>query len=150
MPQAFIRIFIHVIFSTKRREATISSTLRPRLHSYIAGIISECGGTPMIVNGMADHVHILMALPSNKSVSELVRIIKANSSKWVHELFSTEKGFAWQNGYAVFGVSASNVDEVRRYIEKQEEHHRKRTFAEEYEAFLAKHGFVQHPKDLAA
>ena len=150
MPQSFVRLFVHVIFSTKDRQPTISYEVRPRLFGYLGGIIRECHGEPIIVNGVADHVHILMAMPPEKSISEMLRLIKSNSSKWVHEQFPSMKRFAWQNGYAAFGVSASNIDQVRLYIMDQEEHHRKRTFAEEYEAILSKHGFVQHPNDLAA
>lgn len=117
---------------------------------YMGGIIRECNGEPIIINGMADHVHILMAIPADRSVSEMLRLIKSNSSRWAHEEIPSMKQFAWQNGYAAFGVSASNVDQIRLYIMDQEEHHRKRTFAEEYQAILDKHGFVQHPNDLAA
>lgn len=150
MPQSFVKVFVHVIFATKSRQATITSDIRPRLFGYIGGIIRECGGVPVIVNGMAEHVHLLMLLPSDRSVSELLRLIKTNSSKWIHEQFPSLQGFAWQSGYATYGVSESQIEIVRQYIKNQEEHHSKKSFAEEYEAFLALHGFVQHPNDVAA
>lgn len=150
MPQSFVKVFVHVIFATKNREAMIPSDIRQRLFGYIGGIIRECGGVPVIVDGMADHVHILMLLPSDKSISEVLRFVKSNSSRWLHEQFPAMRDFGWQTGYAAFGVSESKAESVRQYIGAQEEHHRKKSFAEEYEAFLAVHGFQQHPKDLAA
>lgn len=150
MPQSFVKVFVHVIFATKNREATLSREVRSRLFGYIGGIINECGGVPVIVNGMSEHVHILMLLPSDKSISDILRLIKSNSSKWLHEQFPSMLGIAWQTGYAAFGVSESNLQTVHQYIRDQEAHHSKKSFAEEYEAFLALHGFVQHPNDLAA
>ena len=150
MPQSFVKVLVHVIFATKNREAMIPADIRPRFFGYIGGVIKECGGVPVIVNGMADHVHILMLLPSDKSISEILCLIKSNSSRWLHEQFRAMRTFAWQTGYAAFGVSESNAESVRQYITDQEEHHRKKSFAEEYEAFLALHGFEQHPNDLAA
>lgn len=150
MPQSFVRVPIHVIFATKNREATLSHDVRPRLFGYIGGIINECGGVSVVVNGMAEHVHVLMLLPSDRSVSEVLRLIKSNSSKWIHEQFPSLQGFAWQTGYAAFGVSESNIESVMLYIRNQEEHHRMKSFTEEYETFLALHGFEQHPNDLAA
>ena len=150
MPQSFVKVFVHVIFATKNRDVTLSRDICPRLFGYIGGIITECGGVPVIVNGMAEHVHILMLLPSDKSISETLRVIKSNSSKWLHEQFPSMQGFAWQSGYSAFGGSESNAESVRQYIRDQEEHHRKKSFAEEYEAFLELHGCEQHPNDLAA
>ena len=142
MPQSFVKVFAHVIFATKNRDATIVPKFA-RGYSDFGGIIRECGGVPVIINGMAEHVHILMLLPSDKSISELLRIVKSNSSKWMHEQFPSMCEFGWQNGYAALGVSESIAESVRQYIRAQEEHHRKKSFAEEYEAFLALHGFEQ-------
>ena len=133
-------VYYHVIFGTKDRYPFISDDVGPRLHGYIAGIIRGEKGVPIIVGGTADHVHILFAMRAEPSLGAMVNKIKSNSSKWVHEMFPEKTKFAWQTGYGVFSVSVSNVDEVKAYIAAQAEHHRKRTFQEEYLAFLKKHG----------
>ena len=133
-------VYYHVIFGTKDRYPFICDDVGPRLHSYIAGIIRGERGVPIIVGGTADHVHILFAMRTEPSLSAMVNKIKSNSSKWVHETFPDKTEFAWQTGYGVFSVSVSNVDEVKAYIAAQADHHRKRTFQEEYLAFLKKHG----------
>lgn len=141
MPQSYTKLIVHIIFSTKHREAKIVPEIRPRLHGYMRGIIEDCGGIVIVVNGMADHVHLLLVIPPERSVSEMVRLIKSNSSKWLHEQFPMLRHFGWQNGYSAFSVSESNLAAVRAYIASQEEHHRKRTFTEELSGFLKKHGF---------
>ncbi|MBI3871765.1 MAG: IS200/IS605 family transposase [candidate division Zixibacteria bacterium] len=140
MPQSHTQILIHAIFSTKNREPLILPPWRSRLFAYVAGIINESGGTTHLVNGTADHVHILLDLPRERSVSEMMRLAKTNSSKWIHEQFPAHRSFRWQNGYGAFSVSASAADRVKTYIARQEEHHRRKTFQEEYISFLKKHG----------
>jgi putative transposase len=103
----------------------------------------ELHGHPLIINGIDDHVHVLLKLPPTISVADAIRVIKTNSSKWAHE---RRKKFGWQAGYSAFSVSESSVDAVRTYIERQEEHHRKRTFAEEYLELLQKHGIAYDPR----
>jgi REP element-mobilizing transposase RayT len=130
-----------LIFSTKDREPLIAETIRTELWAYMAGVIRESGGEALIVNGASDHAHVLMLLPTVRSVSEMVRLIKSNSSKWVRET-ARKSAFAWQRGYAAFSVSQSNLQGVSKYIAEQEEHHRKKSFQEEYRGFLEKHGFA--------
>ena len=139
MPQSLTNLLYHIIFSTKRREPYIDADLRPRLHDYLGGIINEARGRIVIVGGVADHVHVLAYLPAPMSVPDAVRVLKANSSGWVHRTFPDRQVFAWQSGYAAFTVSRSVMDDVRRYIANQEEHHRTVTFQDEYLAFLRRH-----------
>ena len=140
MPQTLTSLLYHVIFSTKNREPSIDASIRDRLFAYIGGIVNEIDGKPVIVNGVADHVHVLAYLPPTLAVSDALRTIKTNSSRWVHETNKDLAAFAWQAGYAAFAVSRSVMEDVRRYIQEQEEHHRTLTYEDEYRAFLRKHG----------
>jgi putative transposase len=97
-------------------------------------------GAALIVNGMPDHVHALLRLRPNGNLSDCMRVVKTNSSRWIHDKWPERRRFAWQTGFAAFTVSASNCDSVRRYIERQEQHHRQMSFQEELVAFLKKHG----------
>ena len=128
-------IVVHLIFSTKGRRPLITDGLRADLFAYLGGIVREMQGTALIINGTADHVHMLVRIRPAQSAAEVARVIKANSSRWAR---ANWKKFAWQTGYCVFSVSESNVPGVAKYIATQEEHHRKRSFQEEYVAFLKK------------
>ncbi|MBI4658273.1 MAG: IS200/IS605 family transposase [Verrucomicrobia bacterium] len=139
MAHTYTNLLTHIIFSTKDRRPLLDDELRPRLFAYLGGIIRELDGTSRIINGPADHVHILASLAAKHSLSEVMRVLKANSSGWVRETFPNHKEFAWQIGYGAFSVSHSNRAAVEKYIANQEEHHRKVTFQEEYLAFLKKH-----------
>jgi REP element-mobilizing transposase RayT len=134
-------LIVHMIFGTKQRRPMIQPWLQARLHTYMGGIIREIGGIALRINGATDHVHLLVKVPAVCSVADLARVVKTNSSKWVHEQWQEHGDFAWQSGYAAFSVSASNVAAVTEYIAGQEEHHRKREFREEFVAFLRKNGF---------
>ena len=138
MPHAFTNLLAHVIFSTKERAPLIDAELRPKLHAYLGGIVRELDGTPLSVNGTDDHVHLLLSMPPTISTSDAMRVLKTNSSKWVHD--ARRKPFGWQAGYGAFSVSKSNVEAVSRYIAEQEEHHRKVSFKEEFVSFLKRHG----------
>jgi putative transposase len=129
---------IHAVFSTKERVQIITPQLKPDLYSYMGGIFRELDAKPTIINGTADHVHCLFHLPADVPVSESMRVLKANSSKWVREHHSRK--FAWQTGYAAFTVSASNRAPVFSYIKRQEEHHKKMSFQHELLMLLRKHG----------
>ena len=138
MPHNFTNLLTHIVFSTKERFPFIDAALRHDLHAYLGGIVRELKGTPLIVNGTADHVHLLAALPPTVSTSDALRVIKTNSSRWVHE--TRRKAFGWQSGYGAFSVSRSKVPSVTHYIAQQEEHHRKVSFKEEFITFLKRHG----------
>jgi putative transposase len=129
-------ILLHFIFSTQGRRPLIKEDFRADLFAYIGGIVREMEGTALIVNGTADHVHMLMRIRPAQSPAEIARVVKTNSSRWVHEKWDRE--FAWQTGYGVFSVSESNVAAVTKYIAGQEEHHQKHSFQEEFVAFLKK------------
>lgn len=129
-------LVVHLIFSTKGRQPLITREFRTDLFAYLGGIIREMQGTALIINGTADHVHMLIRIRPVHATAEIARVVKTNSSRWVREKWNVR--FAWQTGYGAFSVSESNVAAVSRYIATQEEHHRKRTFQEEYLAFLKK------------
>ncbi len=130
-------LVLHLIFSTKGRRPLITPEISADLFAYLGGIVREMRGTALIVNGTADHVHMLIRIRPVQAAAEIARVVKTNSSRWVREKWSIR--FAWQTGYSAFSVSESNVPAVSRYIATQEEHHKKLTFQEEYIAFLKKH-----------
>jgi putative transposase len=138
MAQTLSNLISHLIFSTKERRPLINEEFRHDLHAYLGGIVRNLRGAALTINGVSDHVHLLIQLPPSLSMSDAVRTIKANSTRWVHER-TRNKLFAWQAGYGVFSVSRSNVDVVARYIANQEAHHRKRSFQDEYVDFLKRH-----------
>src|SRR5438105_9084387 len=113
MSHSYTQLIYHIVFSTKERRPWIDAAIGPRLHEYLGGGIRGEGGTAIIVNGVADHVHILAKLRQDKAISEVLRTIKANSSGWVHETFPNCRAFAWQSGYGAFTVSQSQVEKVR-------------------------------------
>lgn len=136
MSDTFSQIYIHVVFAVKGRENIMHSSWRKELHQYISGIISGKNQKSIIVNGVSDHVHILIGLRPAMSISDLVRDIKNNSSKWINENRLVRGKFSWQDGYGAFSHSHSQVNDVYSYILSQEEHHKKTTFKEEYISFL--------------
>ena len=138
MPQSLANLLVHVVFSTKDRRPLIDDTVRPKLHGYMAGILKEIESPALIINSVADHVHILCALSKNLAACKLVEEVKKSSSKWMKT--QGVPLFSWQNGYGVFSVSESNGDAVRKYIENQQAHHCKVGFQEEFRRFLEKHG----------
>lgn len=139
MAHTFTNLLIHVVFSTKDRRPFIDAKLKPALQAYMGGIIRELNGKALAIGGTGDHVHLLVRLPPAVSVSEAMRVLKTNSSRWVHENSGAKDGFGWQGGYGAFSVSHSNVENVIRYIANQDEHHQKLTFQEEHLIFLKKH-----------
>lgn len=139
MASTYTDLLYHIVFSTRIRKPSIDDALRPRLFAYLGGVVKRIGGHPLAIGGVADHVHLLIALPADTSIATAVRLVKANSSKWIHESQQAHASFAWQRGYGAFSVSRSQVETVRRYVERQPEHHRKRSFQAEYLVLLRKH-----------
>lgn len=137
---SFVSCLIHVTFSTKERRPFISADLETRLWPYIGGIAREKKMKALKVGGVADHIHILLSLPSTLAIYKAVQLIKGNSSKWIHETFPQHSRFEWQEGYGAFSIGVSGIDDTVAYIENQAEHHRKKTFKEELETILKKHG----------
>jgi putative transposase len=143
MSHSYAQNTVHLVFSTKDRSKMIGPNLRAKLWAYIVGICRKEGIFVHVLGGTADHIHLLLQLPPTHSIARAVLTIKSNSSRWARQMRSD---FAWQEGYAAFSVSASVLPIVQRYIENQEEHHRKMSFEEEYLAFLRKHGITYDPK----
>jgi putative transposase len=139
MAHTFTHLLTHIIFSTKERRPLLDADLKSRLFPYLGGIVRAHDGKALIINGPADHVHILASIAAKHSLSDLMRELKADSTGWVHNNFQDKKSFAWQTGYGAFSVSHSNLVEVEKYIANQEEHHRRVSFQEEFVAFLKKY-----------
>src|SRR6266404_6474352 len=139
MPHSYVSNLVHYIFSTKERFPFINQDLESRLWPYMGGIARENGMKALSVGGTADHVHVLLSLPATLSVAKAIQLIKGGSSKWIHDQFPPYRKFAWQDGYGACSVSASQVKSVTNYIKGQKEHHRKRTFEEEFLEFLDKY-----------
>jgi len=148
MAHSFASLLVHAVFSTKNRAPDLSPEIAGRLFPYMGGIVRERKGVPLIINGPADHVHMLMSLSTTESIAELMRVVKTNSSRWLHEQFPAQKEFGWQAGYAAFTVSASRAVDVKDYIAGQQEHHRRVSFQEEILTFLQKHGITYDVRDL--
>ncbi len=140
MPGTYSQILLHVVFSTKQRRPYITGDIRARLYEYVGGITRAEKGTVYAIGGMPDHLHILLRWRTDGAISDLMRTVKARSSRWAHETFPDSSAFAWQEGYAVLSVSKSSEADVKAYIENQAEHHKKRDFAEELLALLRAHG----------
>jgi REP element-mobilizing transposase RayT len=135
----YTKLYYHIVFSTKNRQPFISPEIEDRLHKYISGVMRGVEGTSIEINGTADHVHILSILPPKIAVSDALRDIKANSSKWSHETWSNLSKFGWQDGFAAFTVSKSQVESVRRYIREQKIHHQQSDYEQEQIGLLDKH-----------
>lgn len=139
MPQSLARLHIHLVFSTKNRERIITDDVRSPLHAYMATVLQNLACAPVLINSVEDHAHLLFDLARTISISQAVEDVKKSSSKWIKTQGPEFAGFAWQAGYGAFAVSESNVETVRAYIANQREHHRTKTFQEEYRAFLERH-----------
>ena len=139
MSNTYTSLNYHIVFSTKNREPWLMADIRERLWPYLGGIARENGMKALEIGGVADHVHLLLSIPASMALSKAVQLIKGGSSHWIKETFPNVTGFAWQDGYGAFTVSQSQLDAVREYIRNQEEHHRTKSFAEEYRAFLERH-----------
>jgi putative transposase len=139
MANTFYSLNVHCIFSTKERVPLLKPEIRERLWPYLGGIAKQNGITPRCIGGVADHVHLLLSLPTTIAVAKAIQLIKSGSSSWIHQVFRELRNFNWQQGYGAFSVSISQLPETIHYIENQAEHHRTRSFREEYLAFLKRH-----------
>jgi REP-associated tyrosine transposase len=147
MSHTFSLLLYHIVFSTQRRADFIDSQLRDELYPYMAGIVQNERGSLLAIGGMPDHVHLLVRLKPTTRVADFLRSVKANSSRWVHEQADPPRRFGWQEGYGAFTVSQSSAGKVCRYIHNQEEHHRERSFEEEWVDLLTRHGIEFDPSD---
>lgn len=140
MAHSYSNLLIHLVWSTKGRQPWIVPVLKPHLHAYIGGIFRELQVTPLIVNGVSDHVHALVLMPTSRAPADVMRVVKANSSRWVRGTWDDQPEFAWQTGYGAFSVSQAHRERVWRYIERQEEHHLDVGFQDEYLGMLQAEG----------
>ena len=139
MPQSLAKILVHLIYSTKNREPFLVEDLRDELHRYTAGILKEYDSPALLINSVEDHVHIVFSLARTQTISNVVEQAKKGTSKWIKTKGPGLAGFHWQNGYGAFSVSQSNLDDVLKYVANQREHHRRKTFQEEFREFLKRY-----------
>ena len=140
MANSYVKNDVHIIFHVKSASVKIRKEDFQPVVQYIGGTIKGIGGTPFIIGGTGDHIHILTSVPPTRTLSVFVQNIKAESSRWIKTLDVHYRHFAWQEGYGAFSVSPSLIEKTVTYIQGQEEHHRKHTFQEEYKAFLDAYG----------
>jgi putative transposase len=140
MSSSYTNLLYHIIFSTKERQPILSEAYQARLYEYIGGTLRGLGGISLGINGTEDHVHLLAKLRPDKSLSDVLRDLKANATGWMHDVFPDAPDFTWQRGYAAFTVSQSNVQAVQEYIARQKEHHLKQSFRDEFIQFLQANG----------
>jgi REP element-mobilizing transposase RayT len=136
MANSYSQLYVQIVFAVKGRQNLISKKLKDEIYKYITGIITNQKQKLIVINGMPDHIHILVGIKPNISLSDLVRDIKSSSSKFINEQRWVNGKFEWQTGFGAFSYGHSQLSNVIKYIENQEEHHKKRTFKEEYIAFL--------------
>jgi len=140
MPQSLACVLVHIVFSTKNRVRWIAEDIEPELHAYLGGICRNADSPALAVGGTDDHVHLLCSLARTLSLSELLQEIKTGSSTWIKTRGADYAGFHWQDGYSAFSIGRSGERDVRRYIARQKEHHRRVSFQDELRAFLRKYG----------
>lgn len=148
MPNSHTEILIHFVFGTRGRLPSIREPWKEPLVRYMSGILRNLSCELLAGKAVCDHAHFLVRVPPNRAVSELVRRLKASSSKWVHETFGEESAFWWQDGYGAFSVSKSQASKVIQYIEAQETHHAETPFPDEYRALMERHGLSYDERDL--
>lgn len=140
MPQSLSLVLIHVIFSTKERRPLLAPDTRPKLHAYLATVARNAGCEAYRVGGVADHVHLAIRFSRTLTIADIVEELKTSSSKWLRTQAPDLATFSWQRGYGCFSVGPSDLDALRASIDGQEEHHKTRTFQEEFRMFLKKYG----------
>src|SRR6201996_9414545 len=132
MPNTYTQLYIHFVFAVKYRQALINEDWENRLQKYITGIVQNNGHKLLAINNMPDHLHLFVGLNPKQSISDLMRLVKGDSSEFVNKEKCTERKFYWQEGYGAFSNSRSQIDSVVKYIMNQKQHHSKKTFKEEY------------------
>jgi putative transposase len=146
MAHSYSSMLFHLVWSTKGRHPLILPEIKNRLYGYIRQIANDEGSKIIVMNGMPDHIHILLGIKPNMNLSDLIRQIKTTSSKWVQKTFQEKGEFGWQDGYGAFSVGMSTLQAVKCYIQNQEEHHLKQSFQEEFIGFLNVHGIGYDPR----
>jgi len=146
MSQSLVKNYVHIVFSTKYRQKLIHPPYEAELHNYLGGTCNKLGCQTLIVGGYTDHIHILCMLSKKLALMTLVQKVKANSSRWMKTKDKSLTNFYWQNGYGAFSVNPAQVDVVKRYIERQHQHHSKQTFKKEYRGLLKKYNMEYNEK----
>lgn len=144
MGQSLSRIYVHLTFGTKGRLPFINYHIEGKLHEYLAGTLKKYDSPAIIINSVADHVHILFCLSKNYALAKVIEEIKKGSSKWMKEIENGNAKFSWQIGYGAFLVSSSKIEIVKKYIENQHEHHKIKTYREEVEEFLKEYDVIEY------
>jgi len=139
MPQSLVKNYLHITFSTKNRQPLIDAEIEEELFNYLGGICKSLECYPVKVGGYKNHIHILCLLSQKVLLMKLIEELKSHSSKWIKTKGDKYRNFYWQRGYGAFSVNPTDTDIVKNYILNQKEHHRKKTFEEEYLAFLRKY-----------
>lgn len=150
MGHTYSNLLLHVVFSTKQRRPLIHEAFRQRLYEYMGGLARKEFGQAVIVGGTENHIHALLSIRTDVSVADAMRKLKALSSGWVRRLDSQRGDFAWQSGYSAFSVSESQKERVVAYINRQVEHHKQKTFEEEFAELLRRHGIQYDPTQALA
>ena len=139
MANTYTSLHYHIVFSTKNREFWINQDVEHRLWAYLGGIAKQNKMTPLQIGGIEDHVHLLLGAPTVLAPAKMVQLLKGGSSAWIHEALPRMEGFGWQDGYGTFTVSRSKVPSAIEYIQGQREHHRTKSFQDEYRELLKRH-----------
>jgi Transposase and inactivated derivatives len=147
-PGTFTQMYVQLIFAVYKRENVLNKNIRPRIFEYISGILKDIGHKPLAINGVFDHIHILIGMNPGKSISDTVHDVKRSSSLFINENKLLPGRFSWQEGYGGFTYSKSQIDMVYNYIINQEAHHLKKPFKEEYATLLQEHGIEYDPRFL--
>jgi putative transposase len=142
MPQSLSEILVHIVFSTKDREASIPGEVHAPLHAFLAGVCRNAGCEGLRVGGVADHVHLAVRISRTITVAALIEELKTASSKWIKTQCTGMKGFHWQRGYGAFSIGYSQLPALLRYVDSQPQRHRRITFQEEYRALLQRYGIA--------
>jgi REP element-mobilizing transposase RayT len=142
MGQSLSQLYVHLTFGTKERYPFISEQIEPQLHSYMGGILKNKESPALKINSVPDHVHILFRLSKNYALAKVVEDVKKQSSKWLKE--KGVKGFTWQIGYGAFSVSGSGIDNVKKYILNQKQHHKAKTYKEEIEECIKEYDIIEY------
>ena len=146
MANTYSQLFIHLVFAVKYRAAAIDKPWRQELYQYIIGLINNRGHKVYAIGGVSDHIHILVSINPSQSISDLVQNVKRASTLWIKEKGFVKSNFAWQEGFGAFSYGKSQVDNVVKYIQNQENHHSKQTFKDEYISFLKLFGIEYDEK----
>ena len=138
MANTYTQLHVQCVFAVKYRDAVINKSWKERLHNYIIAIVQNNGHKVLAINSMPDHLHLFFGMRPHQSLSDLMRLVKGDSSEWINKEKLVRSKFRWQEGYGAFSYSKSHTDAVVKYVLNQEEHHRKKTFLEEYNIMLKK------------